>query len=88
MVAVRQGLWFDGQRSEGLYGCGADACRQRRCPRRCYGLYDNHPALTVGADANLPALELPDLHVVFLPALLGQRRSSELFLYVAELVAA
>ena len=87
MVAVRQESWFDGLRGEGLYGCRADVGRQRRCPCGADGLYDNHPALAVRTDANLPSLLLAHFFVGFLPALLGQRRSSELLLHLAELVA-
>ena len=88
MVAVRQESWFDGLRSGGLYGCRADVGRQRRCPCGCDGLYDNHPALAVGADANLPSLLPADLLVGFPAPLLWDGRSSELLLYLAELVSA
>lgn len=71
-----------------LYGCRSDISRQGRCPCGADVLYDNHPALAVGADAYLPSLLPADLLVVFLPALLGQRRSYELLLHLAELVSA
>lgn len=87
VVAVRQESCFDGLRGEGLYGCCADISRQGRCPCGADGLYDNHPALAVGADTNLPSLQLTNLCVGFLPALFGQRRSSELCLFLAEPVA-
>ena len=88
IVADRQESCFDGLRVEWLYGCRADVGRQGRCPCRPDGLDDYHPALAVRADTYLPSLLLTHFFVGFLPALLGQRRSSELLLHLAELVAA
>ena len=88
MVAVRQESWLDGQRGEGLYGCRADAGRQGRCPCWLNGIYDNHPAFAVRADTSLPSLLSAHLFVGLPAARLWDGRSSELFLHLAELIAA